>query len=140
MVISKILTDLCFTENKKYFCKIFLQCISSVLTKQKEVFLSINGAQSVRSEKRTIGFKNYFELIPVSFKIYADFDCNLNNIERIMKVLTQKSIKIMFLVVLLTNLLVLMIKLAGQQLLFEAKMLLLSLLKQFLRSMSTVKK
>ena len=46
-------------KNKKYFCKSCLQCFSSknVLTKHKEVCLSINGAQSVRLEKRTIGFK-----------------------------------------------------------------------------------
>ena len=68
-------------KNKKYYCKKFLQCFSSMLTKRKEVFLSINGAQSVRSEKRTIEFKNYFQLIPASFKIYADFECNLNNVE-----------------------------------------------------------
>ena len=58
-------------KNKKYFCKSCLQCFSSknVLTKHKEVCLSINGAQSVR----TIEFKNYFKQIPVPFKIYADF-------------------------------------------------------------------
>ena len=46
-------------KNKKYVCKSCLQCFSSknVLTKHIEVCLSINGAQSVRLEKRTIGFK-----------------------------------------------------------------------------------
>ena len=36
-------------KNKKYFCKSCLQCLSSknVLTKHKEVCLSINGIQSV---------------------------------------------------------------------------------------------
>ena len=77
--ISKILTDSCFTKQriktKKYFCKSCLQCFSckNVLTKHKEVCLSINGAQSVRLEKGTIEFKNYFKQIPVPFKIYADF-------------------------------------------------------------------
>ena len=33
------------------------------MTEHKEVGLSINGAQSVRSEKRIIEFKNYFKQI-----------------------------------------------------------------------------
>ena len=57
-----------------------------------------------------------------------------------MKVLIQKNIKITFLVVLLTNLFVLMINLVNQLLFLEVKMLLMNLLKQFLRSMSTAKK
>ena len=52
-----------------------------MLTKHKEVCLSINGAQSVRLEKGTIEFKNYFKQIPVPFKIYADFECNLESVE-----------------------------------------------------------
>ena len=70
-------------KNNKYFCKSYLQCFSSknVLTEHKEVCLSINGAQSVRLEKRTIEFKNYFKQIPVPFKIYADFECNLKSVE-----------------------------------------------------------
>ena len=57
MSTSKILADSCFTKqknkNKKYFCESCLQCFSSknVLTKHKDVFLSINGLQSVRLEK-----------------------------------------------------------------------------------------
>ena len=68
-------------KNKKYFCKSFLQCFSSknVLTKHKEVYLSINGAQSVYLEKGTTEFKKYFKQIPVLFKIYADFECNLKS-------------------------------------------------------------
>ena len=70
-------------KNKKYFCKSCLQCSSSksVLTEYKNVCLSIIGAQSVRLEKGTIKFKNYFKQIPVPFKIYADFKCNLENAE-----------------------------------------------------------
>ena len=47
-------------ENKKYFCKSYLQCFrsKSVLTKHKEVCLGVNGAQSVKLEKETIEFKN----------------------------------------------------------------------------------
>ena len=70
-------------ENKKYFRKICLQCFSSknVLTEHKEVCLSINGAQSVKLEKGKIEFKNYFKQVPVPFKIYVDFECNLNSVE-----------------------------------------------------------
>ena len=70
-------------KNKKYFFKSCWQCFSCkyVLTKHKEVCLSINGAQPVRLEKGTIEFKNYFKQIPVPFKIYADFECNLKNVE-----------------------------------------------------------
>ena len=88
MCISKILTDLCLTKqkvkkNKKYFCKSCLQCFNSknVLTGHKEDCLSINGAQSVKLEKETIEFKKYFKQIPASFKIYADFECNLKSVE-----------------------------------------------------------
>ena len=50
------------------------------MTKHKEACLSINGAQPVRLEKGTIEFKNYFKQIPVPFKIYADFECNLKSV------------------------------------------------------------
>ena len=52
-----------------------------MLNNHKEVYLSINGRQSVRLEKRTIKFKSYFKQTPVSFKIYADFECNLKSLE-----------------------------------------------------------
>ena len=52
-----------------------------MLSIHKEACLSINGAQSVRLEKGTIEFKNYFKQIPVPFKIYADFECNLKSVE-----------------------------------------------------------
>ena len=70
-------------KSKKYFCKSCLQSFSSknVLTKHKEACLSINGEQSVKLRKGTIEFKNYFKQIPVPFKIYADFDCNLERVE-----------------------------------------------------------
>ena len=64
------------SKNKKYFCKSCLQCFScnNVLTEHKEVCLYINGAQSVALEKGRTEFKNYFEQIPVPFKIYVDFE------------------------------------------------------------------
>ena len=66
-------------KNKKYFCKSCLQSFSSknVLAEHKEIYLNINGGQSIRLEKGTIKFKNYFKQIPVPFKIYAGFECNL---------------------------------------------------------------
>ena len=70
-------------KNKKWFCKSCLQCFSSenVLIKHNEDCLSINGQQSINLEKGTIEFKNYFKQLRVPFKIYADFECNLKNVE-----------------------------------------------------------
>ena len=90
-----------------------------MLTKHKEACFSINGAQSVRREKGTIEFKNYFKQTPVSFKIYADFECSLKTVESYevsysKKKKKKKKIKITFLVFLLTNLFVLMMNLLSQ--------------------------
>ena len=128
-------------KNKKYFWKSCLQCFSSKnrLTQHKDVCLSINGAQSVKLEKGTIEFKNYFKEMPAPFKIYADFQCNLKVIETYEDLYT-KNIKITFLVVLLAKLFVLMIALVSELLFLRVKMLLLYLLKQFINSMSTAKK
>ena len=70
-------------KNKKWFCRSCLQFFSSenVLTKYKEDCLSINGKQSVKLKKRIIEFENYYKQIPVPFKIYADFECNLEGVE-----------------------------------------------------------
>ena len=105
-----------FQKIKTKNCKKCLQCFSSknVLTKHKEVCLSINGAQSVRLEKGTIEFKNYFKQIPVPFKIYADFECNLKTVESYEGSYSKKKIKITFFVVLLTNLFVFVINLPSQ--------------------------
>ena len=43
--------------------------------------MSINGKQSAILEKGIIEFENYFKQIPVPFKIYADFECNLESAE-----------------------------------------------------------
>ena len=56
-----------------------------------------------------------------------------------MKVLAQKDINIMFLVVLATSLFVLMIDLVNQLLLTEVIILLINLLKRFLKSKNTVR-
>ena len=70
-------------KNKKWFCRSCLQCFSSenVLIKHKEDCLSINGKQSVKLEEGTIEFENYFKQIPIPFKIYADFECNLRSVK-----------------------------------------------------------
>ena len=70
-------------KNKKWFCKSCLQCFSSenVLIKHKEDCLSISGQQSINLKKGTLEFKNYLKQLPVPFKIYADFECNLKNVE-----------------------------------------------------------
>ena len=70
-------------KNKKWFCKSCLQCFSkeNVLIKHKEDCLSINGVHSVKVEEGTIEFENYFKQLPVPFKIYADFECNLREVE-----------------------------------------------------------
>ena len=52
-----------------------------MLTKHKEVSVSINGGQSVKLGKGTIEFKNYFKQVPVPLKVYADFECNLKSVE-----------------------------------------------------------
>ena len=43
--------------------------------------MSINGKQSVKLEKGIIEFKNYFKQIPVPFKTYSGFECNLRGVE-----------------------------------------------------------
>ena len=70
-------------ENKKHFCKSCLQCFSSknALAKYKKDCLSINGWQSVKLEKGTIDFKNYFKQISVPFKIFVDIESNLESVE-----------------------------------------------------------
>ena len=71
------------SKNKKWFCRSCLHCFSSesVLIKHKENCLSINGKQSVKLEKGAIKFEDYFKQIPVPFKTYADFECNLKSVE-----------------------------------------------------------
>ena len=92
------------------------------MTKHKEDCLSINGKPSVKLQEGIIEFENYSKQIAVPFKIYADFDCNLRGAESY-----KKNIKIAFLVVLLTKLIVvLMIGLLSQLFFIEVKMLLMN--------------
>ena len=71
-------------KGKKYFCKNWLQCFSreKVLSEHKEDSLVINGKQSVKLESGFISFKNYSKQIPVPFKIYSDFECILEKVNR----------------------------------------------------------
>ena len=109
-----------------------------MLKKYKEGGLSINGKQSVKLEEGIIEFENYFKQVPFLFKIYADFECNARGFKRY-DVSYTKNIRNTFLVVLLTNLFVLMIDLVSQLLFSEVKMLLMNLLKPFLRSINIAK-
>ena len=95
--------------------------------------MSINSEQSVKLEKGIIKFENYFKQIPVPFKIYADFECNLRGVE-CCEVSYTKNIKVTFLVVLLIKLFALIIDLLSELLLIEVKIQLMNLLKQSLRS------
>ena len=60
---------------KKQFCRYYLQYLSSekTLIKHKETCLKINGKQSVTLRSGT-------QLL-VSFKIYADFECNVEEVK-----------------------------------------------------------
>ena len=60
------------------------------MIKHKEGCLSINGKQSVKLEKGIIKFENYFKQLPVPFKIYADFECNLKDVEIYWRFLCKK--------------------------------------------------
>ena len=70
-------------NNKKCFCRSCLQCFSSknVLIKHKENCLRVNSKQSIKLEKGIVEFENHFKPIPVPFKIYANFECNLRGVE-----------------------------------------------------------
>ena len=125
-------------KNKKWFCKSCLQCFSSESVLIKHC-LSIDDKQSVKLEKGIIEFENYFKQIPVPFKIYADFECNLRGVE-ISEGSYTKNIKISFLVVLLSKFFVLMIGLLSLLFFIEVKIQLMSLLKQFLRSINIAEK
>ena len=86
MSISKILTNLySIRQNikiKKHFCRYCLQCFISkrVLVEHKKTCLKINGEQAVKSRSGLIKFKNHFNQFALPFKIYADFECNLEKI------------------------------------------------------------
>ena len=51
------------------------------MIKHEEDCLSINGVPSVDVEEGIIEFENYSKQSAVPFKIYAGFECNLQNTE-----------------------------------------------------------
>ena len=65
---------------KKHFCRYCLQFFSSE-REHKEVFLKINGKQTVKLRSGSIKFKNHFKQLAVPFKIYADFKCNMKRVK-----------------------------------------------------------
>ena len=79
-------------KNKKEFCKSCLQCFSSknILIKHKEDCLSINGKHR-DVEEGIIKFEDYSRQLPVPFKIYADFEWNLQDIDIYEGSCTQKT-------------------------------------------------
>ena len=95
--------------------------------------------QSVKLKKRNIEFENYFKQIPVPFKIYADFECNLEGVESYEGSYTKKyqdhvPCSFAYKIVCIDD------RLLSQLLFLEIKMPLMNLLKQLLRSISTAKK
>ena len=70
-------------KSKKCFCENCLQCFvsKSVLIEHKKGCLVINGKQNVKLESGFISFKNYSKQIPAPFKVYADFECILKNVD-----------------------------------------------------------
>ena len=71
------------TRTKNNFCRSCLLCFSSekALIKHKEDCLNINGKQSIKLGEGVIEPENYSKQIPVPFKIYVDFECNLRSVE-----------------------------------------------------------
>ena len=128
-------------KNKKYFCKSCLQCFSSkkLFTEHKEICLSIDGAQSVRLEKRKIEFNNYFKQIPVPFRFYADFECILKSVESYEGFFSKKY-QDHILCSFASKLVCVDDNLLSRLLFLEVKMLLLNLFKKSLKSMNAVKK
>ena len=70
-------------KNKKWFYKSCLLCFSceKVLLEHGRDCLKINNGQRVKLEKGFIKFKNFNTQIPAPFKIYADFECLLKNLD-----------------------------------------------------------
>ena len=104
-----------------------------MLIKHEENCLSINGKQSVKLEKGIINFENYFKQIPVPFKTYADFECNLRGVKCYEGFYTKKYqdyIK----VVCIDD------RFIKKMLFIEVKMQLMNLLKQFLKSINIAQK
>ena len=86
-VYIKDFKRLMFNKNKrkniKWFCKSCLCCFSTefILNSHKKDCLSINDGQRIKLEKGFIEFNNFNRMIPAPFKIYADFECLLKEVD-----------------------------------------------------------
>ena len=132
-------------NNKKHFCKYYLQCFNSkrVLVEHKENCLKINDKQSVKLKSCSIEYKNHFKQIDIPFKIYVDFECNLQGFKSNNKFMMHhilKSVKHIILAVLLTKLFVLIKNLVKTFFLTEERVHFIKLLKHFLKNMNITKK
>ena len=74
-------------KTKKQFFKYCLHFFSSekVLQDHKENCLITNGKQTVKLKSGSINFKSHFKQLAVSFKMYADFKCNVKGFKSIDK-------------------------------------------------------
>ena len=128
-------------KNRKNFCKYCLQCFSSgkSLVKHKEIWLKRNDKQTVHLKSGFIELKNYSRKIPAPFKIYADFDCILKSLtsnkgfdpEKFQDLIPSSFY---YKLVCVDN------KFSKPIVVYRGEMMLINLLKQFLKSMNTVKK
>ena len=71
-------------KNKKHFFRYCLQCFSSerVLVEHKEMYLEINGKQSVELKSSSIESKNHFKKLAIPFKVYVNTAYNFNDIDK----------------------------------------------------------
>ena len=112
------------------------------MIEHKENCLIINGKQSAKLKCHSIRIKNYFKQLPVPFQIYADFECILKGVKSSDKIngsYTEKYLNhvpcsFSYKVVSIDN------KFSKKVVLYRGKILFIGLLKQFLKSMITVKK
>ena len=83
--ISKILTNFCLIRQnikiKSTFGRHCLQCFRSkrILVEHRKTCLKMNVTQTMKLRSSSIKLKDHFEQLAVPFKIYADFECNLEN-------------------------------------------------------------
>ena len=93
----------------------------------------------MRLEKGTTEFKKFFKQIPVPFKVYANIECHLESVESYKGSCSKKyrdHIPCSFAYMLVC----VDVKFSKPIAFLEVKMLLTNLLKQFLKSISIVKK
>ena len=72
-------------KNKKWFCKSCLRSFSNeiISNSHKKDCIIINGRQRIKLEKGfIIEFNNFNKMIPAPFKIYADFECLLKEVDK----------------------------------------------------------